>query len=96
MDRLEFYDVAPSLDHGPGEWPRHDFQGAIEVNYGLETQSAEIERGGYTMALAADDPLTAELFRKNLKSSEASIAEIEAIREVIEQIGLDNYLANQA
>lgn len=95
MDRLEFFDVPPSLEHAPGEWPRHDFQGTLEANYGMETQAAEVERGGYTLALAADDPLTADLFRQNLRSSEESLAEIEAAREVIEQIGLDNYLANQ-
>lgn len=96
MARLEFFDVDPAVDHESVLWPRHDFVGALGVAYEMEVQSASLERSGYTIALAADDPVTADLFRENLVDSEDSINQIEAIRDVIDQIGADNFLANQA
>lgn len=95
LERLEFFNVTPDVDHDPVEWPRHDFVGTLDANYEMETKAATVERSGFTIALASDDPISAELFRANLVSSEASLIEIEAIQEVIGQIGLDNYLANQ-
>jgi bacterioferritin len=94
LERLEFFNVTPDVDHDPAVWPRHDFPGVLDANYEMETQAATVERSGYTIALASDDPLTADVFRQNLASSEASLIEIEAIQEMIGQIGLDNYLAN--
>jgi|688.fasta_scaffold1528091_1 bacterioferritin len=95
-DRLEFFDETPTAMHESVEWPRHDFAAALDVNYDLEQSAANIERGGYSMAVELGDAVTAELFKDLLSDSEASLIEIEAIREVIDQIGLDNYLANQA
>lgn len=95
LKRLEFFDVQPDLAHEPFEWPRHDFMGALDVDYQLELQSSEVERGGHALSLASEDPVTADIFRSLLESSENSLIEIEAIKDVIEQIGLDNYLANQ-
>jgi len=94
IERLEFFNVAPDSDHDQAMWPRHDFLGTLESNYEMETQAATVERSGFTIALASDDPVSAEIFRANLASSEASLIEIEAIQEIIGQIGIDNYLAN--
>jgi bacterioferritin (cytochrome b1) len=54
-----------------------------------------VERGGYKTAVEAGDAATAKMFAKLLKGSEDGMAEIEAIRMVIAQITVENYLANQ-
>jgi len=96
IDRLEFHNVAAEAQHDSAEWPRHDFVGALEANYQLESSAAEIERGGFSMAIELGDAVAADLFKGLLADSEASLIQIEAIRLMIEEIGLDNYLANQA
>ena len=96
IDRLEFYDVTPEAQHDSVEWPRHDYVGALEANYQLESSAANVERGGFSMAIELGDAVSSEIFKDLLADSEASLIEIEAIRTLIEEIGLDNYLANQA
>jgi bacterioferritin len=96
IDRLEFYDQTPVAMHEPVEWPRHDFVGAMDANYEMETAAAAVERSGFQMAVELGDAVTASLFTELLADSEASLIEIEATREVIDTISLDNYLANQA
>jgi len=93
--RLEFYDVQPTYDHDQPDWPRHDFDGVLAANLSLEMAAAEVERANVLTCRAAGDELSAKIFAKLLKGSEASVAEIEATQRVIEQIGIDNYLANQ-
>ena len=95
IDRLEFYNVTPEAQHDSVEWPRHDYVGAIEANYQLESSATSIERGGFSMAIELGDAVAADLFKELLADSEASLIQIEAIRLMIEEIGLDNYLANQ-
>jgi bacterioferritin len=94
-ERLEFFDVQPSPDHEAPELPRHDFEAILDVNYGADQEAAAVERAGYMTCDKVGDPVSAKLFTKLLRGSEDSMANIEAIRKVIEQIGLDNYLANQ-
>lgn len=93
--RLEFYDVQPSYDHEQPDWPRHDYEGILAANLALESAAAEVERAAVVACRAVGDELSALVFAKLLAGSEASVAEIEAVQKVIEQIGLDNYLANQ-
>jgi hypothetical protein len=95
IERLEFYDIAPDLAHDPIVWPRHDFEGILGSNYESDRQSAEAERAGYVTCEEAGDASGATIFRELLKGSEDSMAGIEATRKTIEQIGLDNYLANK-
>jgi bacterioferritin len=95
MERLEFYDVQPELGHDQPSWPRHDFEGILASNYELETATAASERAGVLASRAVGDEVSALVFAANLAGSESSIAAIEATQRVLEQIGLDNYLANQ-
>lgn len=95
MSRLEYYDVAPEMAHPAPEWPRHDFEGVLSANLALEDEVAGAERAAILVCRAAGDELSALVFVELLKGSEAAIAEIEATQRVIEQIGLDNYLADQ-
>lgn len=95
MARLEYYDAAPNLAHPQTEWPRHDLEGVLEANLMLEDEVAGSERAAILACRAVGDELSALVFVELLEGSEASIAEIEAVQRVIEQIGLDNYLANQ-
>lgn len=95
LKRLEFYDVQPNYEHEPPSWPRHDYEGILATNYSLETAAANSERAAILACRSVGDEQTALVFAENLEGSEASIADIEAIQKVVEQIGLDNYLANQ-
>lgn len=95
MERLEYYDVQPTYEHQTPSWPRHDFEGIVASNYDLETEAAAAERAAVLACRSVGDERSALVFASNLEGSEASIAEIEAIQKVIEQIGVDNYLANQ-
>jgi bacterioferritin len=94
-ERLEFFDVQPSPAHQPPETCRHDFEEVLDDNYEADLQAAEVERQGFLLCNAVGDSTSAKIFAKLHLGSEESMANIEAIRKVIEQIGLDNYLANQ-
>lgn len=93
--RLEFYDVQPTCDRVEPEWPRHDLEGVLAANLSLEMGAAEVERANILASRAVGDELSALIFADLLEGSEDSIKQIEATQRVLEQIGLDNYLANQ-
>ena len=93
--RLEYYDVQPAFDHDQPDWPRHDFEGILAANLSLESNAAEVERATVLACRAVGDEISAVIFTQLLEGSEEAVAEIEATQRVIEQIGLDNYLANQ-
>lgn len=95
MERLEFYDIQPTYDHDQPNWPRHDYEGILASNYALETSAMVAERANILVARQAGDELSALVFADLLAGSEASVREIEAAQRVIEQIGIDNYLANK-
>lgn len=95
MARLEFYDIQPTCDHDKPEWPRHDYEGILAANYALELKAMEAERGNVMVARHAGDELSASIFAELLAGSEASVKEIEATMRVIDQIGIDNFLANK-
>lgn len=93
--RLEFFDRQPLSQFDTPLWPRHDFEGILKVNYDLDAKAAGDERAGYIIAVAVGDAETAAIFARLLKGSEDGMAEIEAIRLTITQIGIDNYLSIQ-
>ena len=94
-ERLEFFDVQPSTEYDQPELPRHDFEAILDVNYAGDIAAAEVERSGFVTCTTVGDSTSAKIFAKLKRGSEDSAANIEAIRRVIEQIGTDNYLANQ-
>lgn len=94
LARLEFFDIGASLDHASPAWPRHDAAGQLQASLALESAAAEVERGNVLAARAAGDELSALVFASLLKGSEESIRQIEADLRTIQQIGLDNWLAN--
>lgn len=94
--RLEHYDVSPECGHTHPEWPRHDYEGILDANYALESGAMNAERANVIVARNAGDEITAGIFASILAGSEASVSAIEATKKQIEQIGLDNYLANKA
>lgn len=96
MSRLEYFDVAPSLDHKMPAWPRHDYPGILAASLVLEGSSAAAERANILACRKAGDEQSALVFVELLAGSEASILKIEATQKVIEEIGLDNYLATFA
>lgn len=94
-ERLEFYDVQATCEHDRPEWPRHDYEGILAANLALETRVMEAERGCILVARGAGDELTALVFAELLAGSEESVKKIEAAMRQIDQIGLDNYLADK-
>lgn len=95
IDRLEFYGVQPTYEIMEPVWERHDIQEILDANLKLETTAANDERSGYSLCVSLGDAVSASIFADLLAGSEEGIAEIEAIRLTIAQIGVDNYLANQ-
>jgi bacterioferritin (cytochrome b1) len=95
VERLEFFDAQPTYEFEQPIWPRHDFEGILEVNYTFDQTAANAERSGYTLCVGLGDAVSAEVFADLLAGSEEGMAHIEAVRMVIDEIGLDNYLANQ-
>lgn len=93
--RLEYYDVGCECSHESPEWPRHDYEGILDANYALESGAMNAERANVIVARNAGDEITAGIFASILAGSEASVSAIEATKKQIEQIGLDNYLANK-
>lgn len=96
LGRLEFFDVQPTFVHAAPAWPRLDVPGILDASLTLESGTASAERQAVTAARAAGDEVTAVLLAGNLAGSEEGIQRIEADRLLISQIGLDNWLANQA
>lgn len=93
MGRLEYFDVAPALDHKLPSWPRHDYAGILNANLLLETAAAAVERANIAISREAGDEQTALVFVTLLAGSEQSVLEIEAAKQIITEIGLDNYLS---
>jgi bacterioferritin len=93
MERLEYFDVAPALDHKLPSWPRHDYAGILTANLLLETAAAAVERANIAVSREVGDEQTALVFVTLLAGSERSVLEIEAAKQIVEEIGLDNYLA---
>jgi bacterioferritin (cytochrome b1) len=96
MDRLEYFDVAPALDHKLPAWPRHDYAGILDANLLLETAAAEVENTNIAVAREAGDEQTALVFVTLLAGSERSVLEGEAAKQIVKEIGLDSYLATFA
>lgn len=95
MSRLEYYDVTVVFDHKFPSWPRHDFPGILAASLAMEAAAAALERVNVMACRVVGDERTTILFADLLEGSEHSIREIEAAQRVIEEIGLDNYLAAQ-
>lgn len=93
--RLEFFDLAPGMQHEAPAWPRHDAVGQLQASLALEIAAAESERAGVLTSRAAGDEGSAVVFAELLAESEASIREIEADLLVIAAVGLDNWLQGQ-
>ena len=93
MGRLEYFDVAPSLDHKRPAWPRHDYAGILAANLLLQTEAAAAEQANITVCREAGDRRSALVFVELLAASEASVIKTEAVQKVVEEIGLDEYLA---
>ena len=73
----------------------HDFEGILVSNYEGDEAAAAVERSGFMTCNSVGDAITSKIFTKLLRGSEDSMAAIEGIQKVIEQIGAENYLANQ-
>lgn len=96
LTRLEFFNTAPVLAHVAPQWPRYDVPGILDASLKLEQLAAETERKHIVEVRAAGDEGTAVVFVDLLAGSEESIKHLEADRFVLGQIGVDNWLANQA
>ena len=94
-ERLEFFDMQPETNFSHLLWPRHDFEGILDSNYETDMNAAAAEQAGFLTCTQVGDSTSAKIFTKLRRGSEDSMANIEAVRLVISQIGLENYLTNQ-
>ena len=92
---LERYDEPPDWSHDVPDWPRHDFVGLLTANLAMERAAADVEEQGVRAACEALDEDVARVFRENLRASRQSIDEITATLLVIDDVSVQNYLANQ-
>lgn len=111
LDRLAFFwegpEGGPSVDgtsppapEMAPQWasiPRDNVPDFLAAALDLERSAAEAERAGIVTARAAGDEGTATILVQLLAGSEASILEIEGDLSLLgdDQVGLDNWLANQ-
>lgn len=95
LDRLEYGDVAPTLTHRALAWPRHDVAGMLGAALALETEAARVENAGAVTARQRGDEPSARIFGELAKASEESAAELTAALDLINVLGLANYLQAQ-
>lgn len=93
MDRLRFYGMPAVFEHQSRAIPTEGFDLFLADALELETAAADQERAAILACRAVGDEQSALVFSRLLAGSEQSILEIEATRQSIEEIGLDNYLA---
>lgn len=94
MDRLRFFGEPAVFDHADPTVPTEGFEAFLTEALALETAAAELEEKNVALARGENDERSALVFAELLAGSEASILEIEATRQTLAEIGLDNYLAN--
>jgi len=68
----------------------------VAADYASEQGAVKAYNDAIRIAVEAADNGTRELLEKTLKDEEAHIDWLEAQRDQIEQMGLENYLTNQA
>jgi len=94
MDRLRYFGEPANFDHDSAVVPTDGFEAFLEQAAALEAAAADLEEQNVTLCREAGDERSALVFAELLEGSQASILEIEATRQTIAEIGLDNYLAD--
>lgn len=94
LDRLRFFDEPAVFDHADPEVPTEGYEEFLKAAFFLEDKAAAVEQENIRICRAAGDERSALVFVELLAGSEASMLEIESTRHTIEEIGLDNLLAN--
>lgn len=94
LDRLRFFGEPGVFDHADPEVPTAGYAEFLTEALALEQRAAAVEQESVAACRAAGDERSALVFVELLEGSEASILEIESTLHTIEEIGLDNLLAN--
>ena len=96
IKRLEFFDIDyQPLSISPPSWTRHNMVDMLRYNLNSVREAAATERATISAARAAGDELTANMMTPLLQGSELGIELYEGYLQLIEQMGLDNFLSIQ-
>lgn len=96
IKRLEFFDIDyQPLSISPPSWTRHNMVDMLRYNLNSVREAAATERATISAARAAGDELTAHMMIPLLQGSELGIELYEGYLQLIEQMGLDNFLSIQ-
>ena len=96
IKRLEFFDIDyQPLSISPPSWTRHNMVDMLRYNLNSVREAAATERATISAARAAGDELTANMMTPLLQGSELGIELYDGYLQLIEQMGLDNFLSIQ-
>ena len=95
MNRILFLEGTPNMtDIGPINIGRN-VKAMFESDLALEMHASRHLNGAIKVAIAASDNASRALFEEILKDEEEHIDHLEAELHAIQEIGLDNFLAQQ-
>ncbi|EMJ95845.1 bacterioferritin [Leptospira alstonii] len=95
IDRILYLDGVPDLQKYMKINVGKNIEEILKVDLDLEYSAVERFNRGIAIAVKNNDNGTRELFEKILLSEEEHIDWIESQQEIIRQIGVENYLAQQ-
>ncbi|WP_061249328.1 bacterioferritin [Leptospira alstonii] len=95
IDRILYLDGVPDLQKYMKINVGKNIEDILKVDLDLEYSAVERFNRGIAIAVKNNDNGTRELFEKILLSEEEHIDWIESQQEIIRQIGVENYLAQQ-
>ncbi|EMP01200.1 bacterioferritin [Leptospira santarosai] len=95
IDRILYLDGVPDLQRYMKVNVGKNIEEILKVDLELEYTAVERFNRGIGIAVKNNDNGTRELFEKILVSEEEHIDWIESQQEIIRQIGVENYLAQQ-
>ncbi|NDC64368.1 MAG: hypothetical protein EBZ59_10390 [Planctomycetia bacterium] len=93
LDRLRYFGDTSVFEAGPSIPFAEGFEAVLRFLLQMEEGASEAEQQGIDAARNASDEQTARVFTELQQGSQASVLQLEADLQTIEDIGLDNYLA---
>ena len=95
IERILFLDGAPSMGMGLPIKPGANVKAQLESDLALEVEAFGMYNAAIQVCVAEGDNTSRELFEMLLKDEEKHIDFLEAQLHIIEEAGIQNYLAQQ-
>lgn len=95
IDRILFLDGLPNLQDLGKLFVGQDVKEMLECDLALETDAMPVLRDAISFCETAGDFVTRELFEGILKSEESHVDWLETNLELIERMGIQNYIQSQ-